>query len=124
MKVNLFRKESPSGMLFGIASVLGLVFTIIYTLTSVYVGSFDLSAISIIVSLGIVNGILATICVVLSRDSYSLAGEKSSSELSLMQLRRKLDDTQGKLILEEKKINGVAFHLHNIHDQLRDRENN
>jgi len=121
MEGKLFRKESPSGMLFGIASVLGLVFTIVYTLVSVYAGNFNLSAISIIITLGIVNGILATICIVLSRDGYNLIGESLSSKFSLVEVERNVEQLTNQLDRERQKLKGVAFHLHNIHDQLRDR---
>jgi len=121
MKGKLFRSESPAGMIFGIASVLGLVFTIIYTLASIYKGSFDLSAISIIVSLGIVNSLLAVICIILTRDSYSLLGDKSNSDLSLFTTKNKINELTTKLETKNEILKGVAFHMHNILDQLRDR---
>lgn len=121
MATELFTKESPSGMLFGIASVLGLVFTIVYTLASVYAGSFDLSAISIIISLGIVNGILATICIILTRDNYGLSGRKTSSDISLIETKNQLLNISRELKTEKEKLDELTFLIHNIQDQLRDR---
>lgn len=121
MKFNMFRYEKPSSMLFGLASVMGLIFTTVYTLFSIKSGNFDLSATSIIVSLGIVNGLLAVICVILSRDGNGLLEGALSSHISNMEMKSQIGDLTSNLKKEGAKFEEVSFHLHNIHDQLRDR---
>lgn len=119
MKLSMFKNDSPSSIFYGMSSVIGLVFTAIYTGVSVFHNDFNLSTLAIIITLAVINSLLAFILFQQSVNYYGLVKDKSSSDIVSINKEQNIKNLKYKLLSESKKMDEVSFVIHNIQDQLR-----
>ena len=121
MKLTLFRNDSPTSIFFGMSSVVGLLFTVVYTSISLYNQDFNISYFSIIITLALVNSLLAFVLFTQSANHYSMLRDKSDLDINALNDVQKIKILEKQLSKELLLKSEIAFIMHNIHDQLRDR---
>ena len=99
---------------FGLSSLIGLVFTVVVTMVTIQDGNFTNSSMSVIAALAVVNFLL---CILLASQTRRL------SFLHLVKSKRLSNQNKLKKNLDRKSniINEICETTHNINDQMRDR---
>lgn len=120
MKIPFLSNDSPASIFFGMSSVVGLIFTVVYTVVSIYKNEFGVGANSVIITLAVVNSILGFALFLQSTNHYSLISDNSGLNLKRVKCQQKINELEFKLKNEKSINNEIAFIFHNIHDQLRD----
>ena len=107
-------KKHTMDYVFGLSSLIGLIFTVVVTIVTIQDGKFTNSSMSVIAALAIVNILL---CILLASQSRRI------SFLHLIKSKRLSNQNRIKKALEEKSriINDICETTHNINDQMRDR---
>ena len=121
MKLPFMRNDSPASIIFGLASVVGLIFTVVYTIVSLYNNEFGVGPNSVIITLAVVNSILGSILYIQSTNHYTLITDKSESTIKGIKYQQSIKDLEAELDNKDEINNEIAFIFHNIHDQLRDK---
>ena len=120
--MKFFSGDSPSSILFGMSSLVGLVFTTVYTTVSLYSSQdLNLGAITVIVTLAIVNAILSFLLYIQSKGYYYFVNKNSNSDIQIVKFERAISDLEKKHRVEKEKINEIGYIYHNILDQVRNK---
>jgi len=120
MKLPMLAKDSPASIVFGIASIVGLIFTLIYTSISLYKNDYSVDHVAVILTLAVVNALLGFFLYIQSSNHYSLVADKHESTLDGFKYRQLIKEYRA-TIADLNSINAeISFIFHNINDQLRD----
>lgn len=117
MKLSIFKYDSPSSILFGMASVIGLIFTVVYTAIAFVNNDFNINYLSVISVLVIVIAFLSIILLKISSNSYNTVRESHEIYRKTLDNNKKIKDLDKAIHIEIRKSDEVSFIIDKIQEE-------